>query len=268
MTGPLAPPPLDPALAEALACHGQIVRELGPPEPGVAGERLNFERARAWWNEGGPAVRSREDVVPIGSRGVRVAIYEPEAPSTMARPAYLYLHGGGYRLGSPRSNDRQLRELAHAWGGIVVSCDYAHIPEKRFPAAVEETALVFRWLSEHGASWGIDGGRLAIGGSSAGANVALGAIHASTLLRADPAALPPLFLAAAAIDAFRDSSVQLARHVAAAGRPVELAVYEGMTHTFFGYSRMVPTARRCIADLADFLHRQLPSGATRPGALP
>jgi acetyl esterase len=323
-----APATLDPALVQAIARHGQIVRELGPAPPGLAGERLVFDRAREWWNEGGPAVRSRDDVVPVGTQGVRVAIYEPEASDSAARPAYVYLHGGGYRFGSPRANDRQLRELAHAWGGIVVSCDYAHVPEARFPVAVEQTALVYRWLSGHGASWGIDGGRLAVGGSSAGANVALGAaVHGggvasgflqaaacivgvfdddlatpsmlahsgpglypnkdsaavmfdayrdatqrddprSNLLRADAALLPPTFLAAAAIDAFRDSSVQLARHLADTGRPVELNVYDGMTHMFFGYSRMVPAAQRCIADLAAFLHRHLPSGAASRASLP
>src|SRR5690606_6319593 len=84
-------------------------------------------------------------------------------------------HGGGFRFGNERANDRQMREIAAAWGGIVISSDYVHVPEYVFPTAVEEAAAVYRWLSENGAAWGIDGTRIAYGGSSAGANVSTGA---------------------------------------------------------------------------------------------
>jgi acetyl esterase len=312
---------IDPQLAAALARHDEIVANLGPAAPGVAGAREHFIASRAWWNEGGPQLAiDRDDVIPLApQRQLKVAVYAAQSSKSL-RPAYVYLHGGGFRLGSPRSSDRQLRELAAAWGGIVVSLDYAHMPEAVFPTAVEETAAALRWLHANGAQWGIDPGRLAFGGSSAGANVAMGAAvqlglkesgflqagvfvvgvfdddldtasmqeHGAGPLQpsrdsaralfpayaggpgqrqdprfnarlADPAAMPPLFLAAAEVDVYRDSSVQLARAVREAGGSAEVKVYPGMTHLFWGYARMVDAANACTHDMAAFLSRVLPA---------
>jgi len=69
--------------------------------------------------------------------------------------------------------------------------------------------------------------------------------------------MPPLFLAAAEIDVYRDSSVELSRRLREAGRTVEARTYPGMTHLFWGYGRMVDTARACTRDLAAFLSAQL-----------
>ena len=60
-------------------------------------------------------------------------------------------------------------------------------------------------------------------------------------------------------DVFRDSSVALADRVRQAGRPVDLRVYPGMTHLFFGYSRMVDGAAECIRHMAAFLRSRLPA---------
>ena len=314
------PAGVDPQLAAALQRNGEIVAGLGPVDSSVVAARAQFMASRAWWNEGGPTLAiDRDDAIPLSAqRSLRVAIYAAQATDA-PRPAYVFLHGGGFRLGEPRSNDRQLRELAQAWDGIVVSLDYAHLPEAVFPVAVEETAAAFSWIHAHGARWGIDPVRIAVGGSSAGANVAMGAavqlgferggflragafvvgvfdddldtpsmrLHgdgamlpsrqsAAAMFRAyaaepgqrpdprlstrltDLSAMPPLFLAAADIDVYRDSSVLLAQRVREAGRSAELVVYPGMTHLFWGYSRMVDTARTCTRDLAAFLTRQLP----------
>lgn len=311
---------VDPQLAAALRRNEEIVAGLGPVGPGAAAARAQFMASRAWWNEGGPALAiDRDDAIPLSAgRGLRVAIYAAQASDT-PRPAYVFLHGGGFRLGEPRSSDRQLRELAQAWGGIVVSLDYAHLPEAVFPVAVEDTAAALQWLHAHGARWGIDPTRIAVGGSSAGANVAMGAavqlglgrsgflragafvvgvfddeldtpsmrLHGDGAMlpsrqsaammfgayaggpgqradprlntrRADLSAMPPLFLAAAEVDVYRDSSLLLAQRAREAGRSVELVVYPGMTHLFWGYSRMVETAKACTRDLAAFLARQLP----------
>ncbi|RYY87611.1 MAG: hypothetical protein EOO24_34645 [Comamonadaceae bacterium] len=315
------PAAIDPQAAAALARNDEIVAALGPAAPGIGGVREQFLASRAWWNEGGPRLAvDRDDVIPLSpQRQVRVAIYAAEASST-PRPAYVYLHGGGFRVGAPRSSDRQLRELAAAWGGIVVSLDYAHLPEAAFPTAVEETAAALQWLHAQGAQWGIDTGRLAIGGSSAGANVAMGAaVHlglaacgflqagvfvvgvfdddldtdamrdhgGGPLLpsresaramfpvyagrpgqRQDPRFnarladlrnMPPLFLAAAEVDIYRDSSLLLAQRVREAGRAATAKVYAGMTHLFWGYGRMVDAANACTRDMADFLREQLPA---------
>ncbi|TFZ00588.1 hypothetical protein EZ313_19215 [Ramlibacter henchirensis] len=311
-------PRLDPQMRAALARNDEIVRELGPPTPGIEGVRAQAAAARAWWNEGGPAMAQvRDGKVPGPHREIPVRVYVPRR-SASPLPACVFFHGGGWRIGSPASNDRQLRELAEAWGGIVVSADYAHMPEKTFPAPVEEAAAVYGWLARHGCQWGIDGQRLAFGGNSAGANVAMGAFHAAAqvqgafrcaafvvgvfdgdvetqsmreygdaglfptresarktfedylgndanladprfnALQADSGRLPPVFLAAAECDVYRDSSAALARRIREAGRSAELRVYPGMTHLFFGYSRMVDRAAECIGDVARFLREHLP----------
>lgn len=170
------PPALDPQLVAALRRNEDIVADLGPVGAGAAQARAHFMASRAWWNEGGPTLAiDQDDTIPLSAtRSVAVARYAAQASAAL-RPAYVFLHGGGFRLGAPRSNDRQLRELARAWGGIVISLDYAHLPEAAFPRAVEESAEALQWLHRHGAAWGIDPARMAWGGSSAGANVAMGA---------------------------------------------------------------------------------------------
>ena len=317
------PAGVDLQLAAALRRNEEIVAGLGTAGSGVAGARAQFLASRAWWNEGGPVLAvNRDDVIRLSpERSLQAAVYAAQASDSL-RPAYVFLHGGGFRVGAPRSSDRQLRELAAAWGGIVVSLDYAHMPEAVFPVAVEETAAALQWLHDHGAAWGIDPARLAFGGSSAGANLAMGAaVHlglgrsgflkagafvvgvfdddldtpamqehgdgslvpsresaralftayaGGTGQRQDPRFntrladvrdMPPLFLAAAQIDVYRDSSLLLAQQLRKAGRTVEAKAYPGMTHLFWGYSRMVDAAHACTRDLAAFLTRQLRAGA-------
>ncbi len=309
---------LDPQMRAALQRNDEIVRALGAPPAGPDGARQFALQARAWWNEGGPGVaRIHDTAVPGPHRDIPVRLYVPR-DSGGPLPAFIYFHGGGWRTGSPASNDRQLRELAHAWGGIVLSADYAHLPEQRFPVPVEEAAAVYRWALEQGVRWGVDGRRLAFGGTSAGANVALGAFHAAgapAALRcgacfvgvfdddvdtasmrdvgdafvpgrqaaramfadylgdarrdarfdtraADAASWPPLFLAAAEHDVFRDGALAFADRARQAGRAVELKVYPGVTHLFFGYSRLVDRAAECIRDAAAFLGAHLPPQET------
>lgn len=321
---------LDPQLAAALTRHRELLSELGQPGAGLGEQRQHFLDARAWWNEGGPRLEVDFDgAVPLpGGHRLRAAIYAAEA-SAGPRPAYVYLHGGGFRFGSPRSNDRQLRELASAWGGVVVSLDYAHLPEAAFPVAVEQTVAALHWLHAHGAAWGTSPERIALGGMSAGANIAMGAAvqlglsrctflralacivgvfdgdletasmreygewsllpnrsSASAMLaeyvgesaqRSDPrfftagadlSCLPPLFLAAAEVDVFRDSSVLLAERAERAGATVELEVYPGVSHLFWGYSRMVDTSHSCTRAIASFLHARFAAEGAGHDACP
>jgi acetyl esterase len=166
---------LDPQLVEAYRSTDERQALMGPPPKTIEEIRERAAQGRLWWNEGGPSMASVEEhTVPGPVRPIPIVIYRPTAqPSKL--PAYVYLHGGGFRIGNPRSNDRQLREIAAAWGGIVVSADYAHTPEHVFPTPVDECVAVYRYLAAHGEELGIDGTRLAFGGSSAGANVALAA---------------------------------------------------------------------------------------------
>jgi acetyl esterase len=164
---------LDPQLRAALAQAAQL---SAPPAAllGITEMREHHARARRYWNEGGPQVRHEERTIPGLKREIPVVIYRP-ADSRRLVPVFVYLHGGGFKIGSHWSNDRQMRELAQAWGGIVVSADYLHVPENVFPSAVEETSALLSWLHEHGGSLGMDGDHIGVGGTSAGAAVAFGA---------------------------------------------------------------------------------------------
>jgi acetyl esterase len=114
------------------------------------------------------AVENRTVPGPAGPIPVRV--YRP-APGE-ARPGLAYFHGGGFVLGGLDMCDRPCRELANLSGCVVVSVDYRLAPEHPFPAAVDDAYAATRYVADHAAEFGIDPDRLAVGGESAGANLA------------------------------------------------------------------------------------------------
>jgi len=87
-------------------------------------------------------------------------------------PLLVYLHGGGWVVGSVTISDPFCRALANASGCAVVSVEYRLAPEDRYPAAADDAYAATRWSAEHAADLGIDPSRLAVGGSSAGGNLA------------------------------------------------------------------------------------------------
>ena len=92
----------------------------------------------------------------------------------------LYLHGGGFTIGSVESHDTVCRVLARQSGAAVLSLDYRLAPEHRFPTAVHDAWDALHWLAGEGAAaLGLDGTRLAVGGDSAGGTLAaVSAVHA------------------------------------------------------------------------------------------
>lgn len=106
---------------------------------------------------------------PHGSIGLR--LYRPTSAPTSA-PALVYYHGGGWVIGDLDTHDVLCRELAHRSGCVVVAVDYRLGPEQPFPAAVDDCLVATRWLHAQAASLGIDASRLALGGDSAGGNLA------------------------------------------------------------------------------------------------
>jgi acetyl esterase len=101
------------------------------------------------------------------------------APAGDRLPVLLYLHGGGFVIGNLETHDSLCRQLALRSGAAVVALDYRLAPEHRFPVAVEDAWAAMRWLAAQGATVGLDGTRLAVGGDSAGGTLAaVCAIHA------------------------------------------------------------------------------------------
>jgi acetyl esterase len=87
-------------------------------------------------------------------------------------PALVYFHGGGWVIGDLDTHDTLCRQLALASGCVVVSVDYRMGPEHPFPAAVDDAVAATRWLAAQAGALGLDATRLAVGGDSAGGNLA------------------------------------------------------------------------------------------------
>jgi acetyl esterase len=134
-----APPIEQLPLAEARAVRSEMAEAGGPEEP-VA------------------EVQNRSVPGPGGPIAVRV--YRPEKNQTL--PALIFFHGGGFVS----------RSLAKASGCVVISVDYRLAPEDKYPAAVDDAYAVTRYVAEHAAEFRIDPNRIAVGGDSAGGNLA------------------------------------------------------------------------------------------------
>jgi acetyl esterase len=113
-------------------------------------------------------VHNRSISGPGGSTPVRV--YRPVKKETL--PVLVYFHGGGFVICNLDTHDRQCRSLANASGCAVISVDYRLAPEHKYPAAVDDAYAATRHIAEHAAEFGVDPNRIAVGGDSAGGNLA------------------------------------------------------------------------------------------------
>ena len=167
---------------------GEIAAALrGPGLPSVAESRAQMARLAARLDEPCPPGVRREDIALPGAEGPRAArVYRPEGAAGVM-PTLFYLHGGGWIQCDLDTHDGLCGKLA-AWAGIqVLSYDYRLAPEHKFPAGLEDALAAWRALAAEPAGHGIDPGRFAIGGDSAGGNLAAAVIHE---LQAAGAALP------------------------------------------------------------------------------
>jgi acetyl esterase len=160
--------PLDPGL--------KVVLDQLAANPGPQLHELPVAQARAFYDQmqlPRPEVKvadvqNRRIPGPAGEIPVRV--YRPEGQAPF--PGLVYFHGGGWVIGSLETHDGSCRELANRAGCVVVSVDYRLAPEHRYPAAAEDCFAATKWVAEHAGELGIDPKRLAIGGDSAGGNLA------------------------------------------------------------------------------------------------
>lgn len=115
-----------------------------------------------------------EEFIPSAWGPARALFYWPNTESAQPLPVYLNLHGGGFVAGVPEHDDSYCRHLAHNLGCLVVNVDYVLAPEHPFPAGLRQSFAVLEWLAEQAATLGIDPQRIAVGGHSAGGNLATG----------------------------------------------------------------------------------------------
>jgi acetyl esterase len=145
-------PTLTPAAARRYYARLNRVLEAPPPEIGSVSELSLTLRS--------------------GPRPARA--YYPASSENQDRelPALVYFHGGGFTIGSIETHDTLCRRICLGANCVVISVDYRLAPEDRFPAAVEDCDDAYRWVIEHAGELGIRSGRIAVGGDSAGGNLA------------------------------------------------------------------------------------------------
>lgn len=286
---------------EARAANLRLARLAGPPAP-VAG------------------VVDRTIPGPAGALPIR--IYTPAGTSPF--PALVYFHGGGWVVGTLDVVDGPCRALAVQAGRVVISVDYRLAPEHQFPAGLEDAYAATAWVAAQAAELGVDPAHLAVGGDSAGGNLAAAVTllardrggppldyqlliypatdrdftTASYLANADgyfltrnasiwfwghylgenqpegpvPAAdnpyvaplrssdlsgLPPALVITAEYDPLRDEGEAYAEKLRAAGVPVQLTRYDGLTHGFFQLAGVLDAAKQAIAEAAAALRQAL-----------
>jgi acetyl esterase len=230
------------------------------------------------------------DGTPLPAR-----LYRDSAQPT---PALLYLHGGGFVIGSLETHDSLCRQLALRSGAAVVALDYRLAPQHRFPTAVDDAWAALRWLHDHAADLQLDGTRLAVGGDSAGGTLAAvcalrardqglrlalqllitpgTSAHGDTASRRlfangflldvatidwffehyidhahrpdwrfaplnhdDVAGVAPACVILAECDPLVDEGLAYADRLRAAGVPLSLELYRGMTHDFIKMGRVL-----------------------------
>ena len=308
--------PLDPLLAQLrdqrAAAEATPLYELTLAQARAAD--LADIRAGAGTGEPVHHVADRTFSGPDGELPVR--IYRPDLDGPLGTLVYFF--GGGWTLGSIETSDGVCRALANASGCQVVTPGYRLAPEHPFPAAVHDCLAAVEWVADHAGELGADPDRIAVGGDSAGGNLAavtslaargrggppLAAqvlvypntcYHADTeslrdnddryqfnhhsvdwywrnylstpeegrdplvspLLAADLAGLPRALVITAEYDPLRDEGEAYANRLRDAGVPVELTRYDGMAHGFFTMSGVLDDARHAVAQVAEYLRKQL-----------
>ncbi len=157
-------------------------------------ESLSPVRARAFYRETmsifdlefAPPARFETLEFP-GPRGVqlRARLYAPAGEKRSA--CLIYFHGGGFVIGDLDSYNAVLANLANTGGFAVLSIDYRLAPEHKLPAAHDDAAAALAWFRAHALRLGLDPARYALGGDSAGGNLAIHAARSAKKLRLAPA---------------------------------------------------------------------------------
>ena len=164
--------PLDPQAQEVL----ELIASLGlPPNHTVSPEQARIN-AKARPRAAGPEVAKVEDhTISTPDADIPVRIYTPPGPGPF--PVLVWLHGGGWVLGDLESADPTARHLTVGAGCVVVSVDYRLAPETKFPGAADDCYAATLWTAQNASRLNADARRMAVGGDSAGGNLAAVVAH-------------------------------------------------------------------------------------------
>ena len=164
--------------SERLHPEVRALLEMMDAQGGAPLESLDPVQARADRQEGmkmlggAPVVIGRVEDLSIPGPGgdLPVRLYASEHGGV--RPALVYFHGGGWVFGNLDTHDSVCRAIAKESGAVVISVDYRLSPEHKFPAAADDAYAATRWVAANAQRLGIDASRIAVGGDSAGGNLA------------------------------------------------------------------------------------------------
>jgi acetyl esterase len=163
--------PLHPTAAAILPLWKEAGLDLGPDTPPAeARAKMN---ATVGALPTYPLFRVEARTIPGPAGEVPLRVYRPS--DDFALPIVVWFHGGGWVLGSLDTHDNLCRQLSEAVDAIVVSVDYRLAPEAKFPAALDDCVAAWVWVTAHASELGGDPARVALGGDSAGGNLAAAA---------------------------------------------------------------------------------------------
>jgi acetyl esterase len=165
--------PLDPdaqIILDAMIKAGRPAFETLTPVQA----RRQLHEMRAAMKQPQPTVAEVKDLSAGGPHGsIPLRLYRGRAATVdRTQPVLIYFHGGGWVIGDIETHDNLCRSLANAADCTVISVDYRLAPEHKFPAAVDDCWAATTWVADHAADLAVDPGRLAVGGDSAGGNLA------------------------------------------------------------------------------------------------
>jgi acetyl esterase/lipase len=158
---------------DVLFCLREKARIDPPPPP--TGDELTDTRASMGFpnlNLNTRQVLTRFEKVPVAARDVGVWRYCLRHSVDRARPALVFIHGGAWIGGDTDTAENPLKLIAQLADAVVFNVDYSLAPESPYPVALEQCLAVVRHVREHSSDYGIDPSRIAVGGDSAGGNLA------------------------------------------------------------------------------------------------
>lgn len=163
--------PLDAQCAVIVEAAAQAGAPFAEDDPVAVRAAYNTTTARYTHAVEGPLdVTGRTVPGPAGPIGVR--IYRPQVSGAMPPGVLVFFHGGGWVVGDLDTHDHVCRYLAAGGNCVVVAVDYRLAPEHKFPAAHDDCVQAVRWVAAHADEIGADPARIAVGGDSAGGNLA------------------------------------------------------------------------------------------------
>lgn len=170
---------LDKALASPAGLDDKAKEVLNfihslPPAYEFEPEFVRKYRENPYEHDDAPQITKQDMAIPCENHELAARIYRPASQPGTLSPALIYLHGGGFVLGGIESYDKLLSQLCLQSNVVIISVAYRLAPETVFPGAVEDTQQATDWIAKNAISLKLDATRIAIGGDSAGANLATG----------------------------------------------------------------------------------------------